>query len=146
MDIKHIHIPTPRTIHDGILEAPFWGWPTATIDWCEESKSSASSLFISFHCVLIKLLDYTISPYIAEFVNTMTNAFFSIRALLHLANSRVVSLACFGVRNSIRERYHPWFIATELGFMLVGIGSWLFHATLLYQVSDPSIPLVANLL
>jgi len=47
----------------------------------------------------------------------------------------LVSLACFAVRNSIRQKHHPWFIATELGFLLVGVGSWLFHATLLYQVS-----------
>jgi len=48
-------------------------------------------------------------------------------------------LALYGVRNSIRQKYHPWFIATELGFLLVGVGSWLFHATLLYQVR-PAIP------
>jgi len=46
----------------------------------------------------------------------------------------VVSLACLGLRNAIRQKHHPWFIATEMGFLLVGVGSWLFHATLLYQV------------
>jgi len=100
MDVKHIHLPTARVIHDGQPEMPFWGWPTSTIDWCEEN--------------------YKITPYIAEFVNTVTNAFF-------------ISLALYGVRNSIRQKYHPWFIATEMGFLLVGVGSWLFHATLLYQ-------------
>jgi hypothetical protein len=39
MDIKHLHLPTARVIHDGLLDSPFWGVPTATIDWCEESKS-----------------------------------------------------------------------------------------------------------
>jgi hypothetical protein len=38
MDIKHLHLPTARVIHDGLLETPFWGVPTATIDWCEESR------------------------------------------------------------------------------------------------------------
>jgi len=42
MDVKHLKIPTARTIHDGPLEMPFWGWPTATIDWCEESMNSPS--------------------------------------------------------------------------------------------------------
>ena len=46
----------------------------------------------------------------------------------------VVSLALSGLRKVIRDDHHPWFIATQLGFVLVGIGSWLFHATLLYQV------------
>jgi len=39
MDVKHIHLPTARVIHDGQPEMPFWGWPTSTIDWCEESTS-----------------------------------------------------------------------------------------------------------
>lgn len=74
MDIKHLHIPTARTVHDGILQAPFWGWPTATIDWCEESKTNPV-------LPMLTAVDYTITPYIAEFINTITNAFFSIRPL-----------------------------------------------------------------
>jgi hypothetical protein len=37
IDVKHLHLPTARVVHDGTPEVPFWGWPTATIDWCEES-------------------------------------------------------------------------------------------------------------
>jgi len=48
--------------------------------------------------------------------------------------SCAVSLALSGLVSAIQQRHHPWFIATQLGFLLVGIGSWLFHATLLYQV------------
>lgn len=46
MDVKHIHLPTARVTHDGQSEMPFWGWPTATIDWCEES---AFPLFLAPH-------------------------------------------------------------------------------------------------
>lgn len=48
MDIKHLHLPTARVVHDGPLESPFWGVPTATIDWCEESTSyPIQSVFLS---------------------------------------------------------------------------------------------------
>ena len=40
MDVKQLHLPTARGVHDVPSETPFWGIPTATIDWCEESKSS----------------------------------------------------------------------------------------------------------
>jgi len=33
-----LYMPTARVVHDGPLESPFWGIPTATIDWCEESN------------------------------------------------------------------------------------------------------------
>src|SRR5579871_2772939 len=100
MDFKHLHIPTARVIHDGIPQAPFWGWPTATIDWCEESKQPK----VPFEERADKT-DYKITPYIAEFVNTITNAFFSMasRKPCNLTNTRIVSLACFGLRNSIKQ-------------------------------------------
>lgn len=81
MDVKHIHLPTARMTHDGQSEMPFWGWPTATIDWCEES---AFPLFLAplMHRfqrleLTVVRIDYKITPYIAEFANTVTNAFFS---------------------------------------------------------------------
>ena len=37
MNVKHLHLPTARVIHDPQLKIPYWGIPTATIDWCEES-------------------------------------------------------------------------------------------------------------
>jgi len=37
MDVKHLHLPTARGIREIPSDAPFWGIPTATIDWCEES-------------------------------------------------------------------------------------------------------------
>ncbi|GMM47605.1 alkaline dihydroceramidase [Pichia kluyveri] len=43
---------------------PFWGPPTATIDWCEEN--------------------YLFTPYIAEVINAFTNVFFVLLALHHI--------------------------------------------------------------
>ncbi|GMM32634.1 alkaline dihydroceramidase [Martiniozyma asiatica (nom. inval.)] len=43
---------------------PFWGFPTATIDWCEEN--------------------YLFSPYIAELVNSTTNFGFILLACHHI--------------------------------------------------------------
>jgi len=62
MDVKHIHIPTPRTIHDGLSQAPIWGWPTATIDWCEESKSLTHFHILSHTYThgSFRLCDYTV--------------------------------------------------------------------------------------
>lgn len=47
MDVKNLHLPTARAVHDGPLESPFWGVPTATIDWCEESK--LNPIHLSFY-------------------------------------------------------------------------------------------------
>jgi hypothetical protein len=98
MDVKQLHLPTARVVHDVPSDTPFWGIPTATIDWCEESKSSPSSsppagpsppssVCCGHHgrwtdslCV-----DYKVTPYIAEFVNTVTNAFFSSHPLPRLS-------------------------------------------------------------
>lgn len=43
---------------------PYWGEPTATIDWCEEN--------------------YLFSPYVAELVNSFTNTMFILLALHHV--------------------------------------------------------------
>lgn len=63
--------------------------------------------------------DYVVTKYIAEFCNTTTNAVFII-------------LAAVAIRNAIRYHYERRILLTSLGFMLVGIGSWLFHMTLRY--------------
>ena len=76
MDI-HFKLPIARIVHDGHIEMPFWGWPTATIDWCEESTSAQAATKLVKLILTKNGVDYKITPYIAEFVNTVTNAFFS---------------------------------------------------------------------
>lgn len=81
-------------------ESGFWGTPTSTIDWCEEN--------------------YVISPYIAEWSNTLTNSGFILLALYLLSSA---------FRNKLETRFK----LVCMGFGLVGIGSWLFHMTLQYR-------------
>lgn len=64
--------------------------------------------------------NYVISGYIAEYVNTLTNSVF-------------IALAGFAVFHAYKHKLEPRFIFTAFGFMLVGIGSWLFHMTLQYH-------------
>ncbi|EGV63487.1 alkaline ceramidase ydc1 [Yamadazyma tenuis] len=78
----------------------YWGDITSTIDWCEEN--------------------YVVSDYVAEFLNTTTNAVFILLALFAIYHAR---------QNKLEWR----FIFTGLGFLLVGIGSWWFHMTLKYH-------------
>ncbi|CAG8706777.1 202_t:CDS:2, partial [Scutellospora calospora] len=53
--------------------------------------------------------NYIVNEYIAEFVNTTTNLTF--------------------IKYGLEKR----FIVAYMGILLVGIGSWCFHMTLLYE-------------
>ncbi|KAK4517260.1 uncharacterized protein ATC70_000592 [Mucor velutinosus] len=79
----------------------FWGEVTSTIDWCEEN--------------------YTVSPYLAEFWNTITNLGF-------------VFFSLFGTYNVLKNRSSKSFILAYLGVAFVGFGSWCFHMTLQYEM------------
>ncbi|RKP14395.1 ceramidase [Piptocephalis cylindrospora] len=74
---------------------------TATMDWCEEN--------------------YAACNYIAEFWNTLSNAFFLI-------------LSLYGASMTHRLGLGHRFTLAYLGIALVGIGSWLFHMTLIYEM------------
>lgn len=87
--------PYPPEQPDG-----YWGIPTSTIDWCEEN--------------------YVVSNYIAEAINTTTNAFF-------------MALAIFATITAHRNHLGTRFVFASLGFLLVGFGSWWFHMTLRYE-------------
>ena len=61
-----------------------------------------------------------VSPYIAEALNTLTNSVF-------------ILLALFATVQAYKQHLEPRFILASLGFLLVGVGSWLFHMTLQYH-------------
>lgn len=74
--------------------------------------------------------NYAVSRFIAEFTNTLSNLIF-------------VALAIYGVRKC-RDQSLPLPLALcQVGIALVGIGSFLFHATLKYewQLGD-EIPMI----
>ena len=64
--------------------------------------------------------NYVVTRYIAEFCNTTTNGLFAV-------------LASIGIYQAVRYRYERRILLTSMGFLLVGIGSWLFHMTLKYE-------------
>ncbi|KAK6455338.1 ceramidase [Scheffersomyces xylosifermentans] len=64
--------------------------------------------------------NYVVSTYIAEALNTITNSVF-------------IALAAFAIFHAYNNKLEPRFLLTGFGFLLVGIGSWLFHMTLRYQ-------------
>ncbi|KAI5844667.1 ceramidase [Morchella snyderi] len=81
--------------------APAWGPVTSTVNFCE--------------------IDYYITPYIAEFINTLTNVLY-------------VYLAAYGLVKALREDKDSLFVLTYAIYAGVGIGSVLFHATLKYTM------------
>lgn len=64
--------------------------------------------------------NYVVSTYIAEALNTVTNSCF-------------IALASFAIFHAYRNKLNLRFILSALGFLLVGIGLWLFHMTLKYE-------------
>lgn len=88
-------IPYPE-----VPEGGFWGKGTSTIDWCEEN--------------------YVVSHYVAEAVNTVSNAVF-------------IGLAFYAMYGVVKNQFERRFFIVALGFATVGIGSWMFHMTLLYE-------------
>lgn len=61
--------------------------------------------------------DYYATIYSAEIVNTLTNLLFQY-------------LAFKGIYSCIKNKHDPIFLVTFVGYLLVGTGSFLFHATL----------------
>jgi len=89
---------------------PYWGAWTSTLNWCEQ--------------------DYAVSRFIAEFVNTLTNAWVL-----------VLLISMFAVH---QYRLPKRFYVILLGISCVGIGSWMFHMTLRWewQVLGDEIPMI----
>ncbi|OCK85955.1 alkaline ceramidase-like protein [Lepidopterella palustris CBS 459.81] len=65
--------------------------------------------------------DYYATIYSAEIVNTLTNLLF-----MYLAGK--------GINNCLKHGHDTIFLVTFVGYMLVGTGSFLFHATLKYPM------------
>ncbi|KAJ1908242.1 alkaline ceramidase ydc1, partial [Tieghemiomyces parasiticus] len=65
--------------------------------------------------------NYVVCKYIAEFWNTTTNLTFVI-------------LALFGIYHTLRNYGEKRFVLCYLGMLMVGVGSWFFHMTLLYEM------------
>lgn len=65
--------------------------------------------------------NFEICNYIAEFWNTLSNLL-------------MVVLALFGLYTVHKYKFETRFSICYLGLMVVGIGSWCFHATLLYSM------------
>jgi len=89
---------------------PYWGEWTSTINWCEQ--------------------DYAMTKYVAEFVNTVTNAWVLVL---------IVTLVAIW-KYQLPKRL--WVIF--LGLSCVGIGSWMFHMTLRWewQVLGDELPMI----
>ena len=94
------------------LTAPDWGPHTGTIDWCETN--------------------YTHTPYIAEFVNTLTNI-------------PVIILGLYGAAVSFLNGVNRRYVLCYLGLSLIGVGSTGFHASLRWewQLMD-ELPMVSR--
>nr|CAB3219682.1 alkaline ceramidase 3-like [Phallusia mammillata] len=78
-----------------------WGPVTSTLDWCEEN--------------------YVVTPYIAEFWNTVSNVIMIFPPLV---------CAIYYWRKGVELRH----VLTSLSLLAVGLGSWMFHMTLWYEM------------
>lgn len=80
----------------------YWGPVTSTIDFCEAN--------------------YDVSPYIAEFWNTISNLGFILFPLL-------------SSWNVMRHKPTDWLVVISFWIMVfMGMGSWMFHMTLQYYM------------
>ncbi|CAN9457107.1 unnamed protein product [Alternaria alternata] len=65
--------------------------------------------------------NYVVTQYSAEIINTLTNLLF-------------MYLAAKGIRNCLKNGHDTVFLVAFIGYLLVGTGSFLFHATLKYPM------------
>lgn len=94
----------------------FWGERTATIDWCEKN--------------------YEVTYYIAEFWNTVSNLVLILFPMYGLYWS--FKHISYSNKNSTQQKKHftipGSLLLCHLGLIAVGVGSWMFHMTLLYPM------------
>lgn len=97
-----------------LLKHGYWSPHTATIDWCESN--------------------YAVTHYIAEFWNTISNlvmilfplygVYWSWKHTAYAQRNSTPTNRLFEVSSTI--------VWCHIGLVMVGIGSWAFHMTLLY--------------
>ncbi len=92
----------------------YWGKRTATIDWCESN--------------------YEVTNYIAEFWNTISNFVMILFPLYAVYWSFKHRQAAKKSKSKIKFIIPNSTIYCQLSLLLVGIGSWMFHMTLLYPM------------
>lgn len=98
----------------------FWGERTATIDWCEAN--------------------YEVTHYIAEFWNTLSNLIMILFPLYALYWSYIHIKHANYLKKKSPHKWKIYFkiptsiILCHLALLLVGLGSWSFHMTLLYPM------------
>lgn len=98
----------------------FWGNQTATLNWCEEVSfviRELSETVPQDTPAHAGPQDYNITYYCAETINTATNLGF-------------IFLGIKGLRDVIKHSHSRAFILAWLGYIVVGLGSTAFHATL----------------
>jgi dihydroceramidase len=83
-----------------VLPHGHWGPPTSSVDWCEAN--------------------YRISPYVAEFFNT-------------LSSLAMVTVGVIGILRH-RKTLEARFLVAFFAIAVVGLGSTLFHATLRFEL------------
>ena len=64
---------------------------------------------------------FKVTFYIAEFWNTLTNLWMIIPPL-------------YGLWDAHRQSLERRFFACYLALLLIGVGSWMFHMTLIYEM------------
>lgn len=94
----------------------YWGNRTATIDWCENN--------------------YEITHYIAEFWNTISNFVLILFPLygFYWCLKHINFSNKFSSSDKKYFKIPTSLILCYLGLTIVGIGSWMFHMTLLYPM------------
>ena len=127
---RHIHLRVKTFVAFGLMprwlpsipyppsQDGYWSPITSTINWCEEVSLCSwwkDIIWLSFDLTLSK--DYYATIYSAEVVNSVTNLLF-----MYLAGK--------GIINCKRNDHPSIFFVLFAGYLVIGVGSFLFHNTL----------------
>lgn len=119
----------------------FWGEQTSTLNFCEEvSERVCGSFFFFFFSFSLSNTnsqkDYALSSYCAEFCNVSIVNKLPFSHVFLLTPRQTVTNALFlwlgirGIINCIQQKHPSIFLISYIGYMVVGLGSILFHTTL----------------